>query len=39
MFIYTSEKPYRCDVCEKQFTQLSCLKKHMIARGSDTPHN
>ena len=30
MLTHTDEKPHKCDICEKQFTQTSSLKRHMF---------
>ena len=38
MRIHTNEKPYECDVCEKRFTSICNLKKHMRIHTNEKPY-
>lgn len=37
MKVHTVEKPFSCDLCEKQFKHKAALNKHMIVHIGWTP--
>ena len=37
MFIHTGDTPFRCNLCEKGFTQNGNLNKHMLIHTGDMP--
>ena len=38
MLTHTGEKPHKCSVYAKQYTQASNLKRHLLTRASDLKH-
>lgn len=38
MKTHSSERPYKCNVCKKEFSYAYNLKRHMMAHNNDRPH-